>query len=68
MITGATQGQVGELMAYAAKLSEASWKRWLLSLGVVTGGRLNEISQLTTSDIQTLESGNLPDILQGAIS
>ncbi|WP_238936350.1 hypothetical protein [Pseudomonas weihenstephanensis] len=55
-------------MAYAAKLSEASWKRWLLSLGVVTGGRLNEISQLTTSDIQTLESGNLPDILQGAIS
>lgn len=52
-----TQGQVGELMAYAAKLPEASWKRWLLSLGVVTGGRLNEISQLTTSDIQTLESG-----------
>lgn len=52
-----TQNQVGELMAYAAKLPEASWKRWLLSLGVVTGGRLNEISQLTTSDIQTLESG-----------
>lgn len=46
MITGATQGQVGELMAYAAKL----------------------FSQLTTSDIQTLESGNLPDILQGTIS
>lgn len=52
-----TQDQVGELMAYAAKLPEASWKRWLLSLGVITGGRLNEVSQLTTKDIQTLESG-----------
>lgn len=52
-----TQDQVGELMAYAARLPETSWKRWLLSLGAITGGRLNEISQLTTSDIQTLESG-----------
>ncbi|WP_245704393.1 tyrosine-type recombinase/integrase [Pseudomonas defluvii] len=44
-------------MDYASNLPETSWKRWLLSLGVITGGRLNEISQLTTSDIQTFESG-----------
>ena len=52
-----TQEQVGKLMAYTNNLPETSWKRWLLSLGIITGGRLNEISQLTTSDIQTLESG-----------
>lgn len=45
------------LMDHASRLREASWKRWLLSLGVITGGRLNEISQLCVSDIHTLESG-----------
>jgi len=44
-------------MGYTNNLPDTSWKRWLLSLGAITGGRLNEISQLTTSDIQTLESG-----------
>jgi integrase len=52
-----SQAQVVKLMEYASNLPETSWKRWLLSLGIITGGRLNEISQLTTSDIQTLESG-----------
>lgn len=52
-----SQDQVGKLMAYASNLPETSWKRWVLSLGVVTGGRLNEISQLTVSDVQTLASG-----------
>jgi integrase len=52
-----SQDQIGMLMDYASRLPEASWKRWLLSLGVITGGRLNEISQLCVSDIQTLESG-----------
>ena len=52
-----SQAQVVKVMDYASNLPETSWKRWLLSLGVITGGRLNEISQLTTSDIQTLESG-----------
>ncbi|MEB0044112.1 MULTISPECIES: tyrosine-type recombinase/integrase [unclassified Pseudomonas] len=44
-------------MDYANNLPETSWKRWLLSLGVITGGRLNEISQLSIGDVQTLESG-----------
>ena len=52
-----TQDQVGKLVAYSNTLPETSWKRWLLSLGAITGGRLNEISQLVTSDVMTLESG-----------
>ena len=52
-----SQAQVAKVMDYASNLPETTWKRWLLSLGVITGGRLNEISQLTASDIQTLESG-----------
>ncbi|MCF7545698.1 tyrosine-type recombinase/integrase [Pseudomonas petrae] len=52
-----SQDQIGMLMDHASRLPEASWKRWLLSLGVITGGRLNEISQLCVTDIQTLESG-----------
>ena len=52
-----TQDQVGKLVAYSNTLPETSWKRWLLSLGAITGGRLNEISQLTMSDVMTLESG-----------
>jgi len=52
-----TQTQVHKLMTYASSLPESSWKRWLLSLGIVTGGRLKEICQLTTSDVVTLDSG-----------
>jgi integrase len=52
-----SQAQVSKLMAYANNLPETSWKRWLLSLGIITGGRLNEISQLCIGDIQTLDSG-----------
>jgi len=52
-----SQDQVGKLVAYSNTLPETSWKRWLLSLGAITGGRLNEISQLTVSDVQTLASG-----------
>ena len=52
-----SQDQVGKIVAYANMLPETSWKRWLLSLGAITGGRLNEISQLTVSDVQTLGSG-----------
>lgn len=52
-----SQAQVATVMEFASNLPETSWKRWLLSLGVITGGRLNEISQLTVTDVQTLESG-----------
>lgn len=52
-----TQDQIGKLVAYSNTLPSTSWKRWLLSLGAITGGRLNEISQLTVSDVQPLASG-----------
>jgi len=52
-----TQDQVGKLVAYSNTLPETSWKRWLLSLGAITGGRLNEISQLTTNDVSTVATG-----------
>lgn len=52
-----SQPQVGKLMEYASGLPETSWKRWLLSLGIITGGRLKEICQLSTSDVVTTESG-----------
>ncbi|MNH06616.1 site-specific tyrosine recombinase XerD [compost metagenome] len=52
-----SQPQVRKLMEYANGLPEASWKRWLLSLGIVTGGRLKEICQLTPGDIVTMKSG-----------
>lgn len=52
-----TQDQIGKLVAYSNTLPSISWKRWLLSLGAITGARLKEISQLTVSDVQTLASG-----------
>ncbi len=52
-----TQHQVSKLMDYANGLPETSWKRWLLSLGIITGGRLKEICQLTVGDVVTTESG-----------
>lgn len=52
-----SQHQVSKLMDYANGLPETSWKRWLLSLGIITGGRLKEICQLTTGDVVTTESG-----------
>ncbi|UVL30133.1 tyrosine-type recombinase/integrase [Pseudomonas donghuensis] len=52
-----SQAQVIKLMDYANGLPETSWKRWLLSLGIITGGRLKEICQLTTSDVVITESG-----------
>lgn len=52
-----SQTQVHKLMTFASSLPESSWKRWLLSLGIITGGRLKEICQLTTSDVVVSDSG-----------
>lgn len=52
-----SQEHIELLMKYANGLSECTWKRWLLSLGLITGARLNEISQLTVSDVQTTSAG-----------
>ncbi|MBU0812483.1 MAG: tyrosine-type recombinase/integrase [Gammaproteobacteria bacterium] len=39
-------------MAHVNSLPADSWKRWALSLGVITGARLNEYAQLTKEDVR----------------
>lgn len=53
-----SQDQVKAIMAYANGLPEASWERWGLSLGVLTGARIEEIRQLTRGDVRRLDSGS----------
>lgn len=52
-----SQEQVGQIMKYANGLPMGSWKRWGLSLAVITGARMGEILQLTKEDIGTTEGG-----------
>lgn len=50
-----TRDQVVILMDHTKSLPEASWERWALSLLVVTGARVGEVSQLTPTDIKQVE-------------
>lgn len=43
--------QIATLMAHANGLPATSWRRWALSLGVVTGARIGELHQLTSKDL-----------------
>ncbi|MBI6749416.1 site-specific integrase [Pseudomonas syringae] len=47
-----SQDQVKALMAHAKELPVGSWQRWALSLGVITGARIEELRQLTKADIK----------------
>ncbi|EPF68008.1 tyrosine-type recombinase/integrase [Pseudomonas syringae] len=47
-----SQDQVKALMAHAKTLPLAAWQRWALSLGVITGGRIEELRQLTKADVK----------------
>lgn len=47
-----SQDQVKALMAHAKTLPAATWKRWALSLGVITGTRIEELRQLTKADVK----------------
>ncbi|MCZ2996091.1 hypothetical protein NYY81_18845, partial [Acinetobacter baumannii] len=42
-----SQDQVKALMAHAKSLPVDAWQRWALSLGVITGTRIEELRQLT---------------------
>lgn len=53
--TGFTREQVVALMGHANALPATSWERWALSLLVVTGARVGEISYLTKADIKQLD-------------
>lgn len=47
-----TPAQVAQLMAYANGLPVSSWERWAVSLGAITGARINEIRQLLKQDVR----------------
>ncbi|WP_117140167.1 tyrosine-type recombinase/integrase [Pseudomonas amygdali] len=47
-----SQDQVKALMAHAKTLPVGSWQRWALSLGVITGTRIEELRQLTKADVK----------------
>jgi len=47
-----SQDQVKALMDHANTLPMDSWQRWAVSLGVITGTRIEELRQLTKADIK----------------
>ncbi|MGY2181478.1 tyrosine-type recombinase/integrase [Pseudomonas agarici] len=49
-----SQDQVQLLMSYANGLSADVWQRWALSLGVITGTRIEELRQLTKADVKQI--------------
>ena len=54
--------QVATIMAYANGLPADDWKRWALSLGVLTGARIGELYQLTQSDVKQIGEVTVIDI------
>lgn len=49
-----SQDQVQLLMSYANGLTADVWHRWALSLGVITGTRIEELRQLTKADVKQI--------------
>ncbi|MEX5592398.1 site-specific integrase [Pseudomonas orientalis] len=47
-----SQDQVKALMAHAKALPVDAWQRWALSLGAITGTRIEELRQLTKADVK----------------
>ncbi|MBJ2226052.1 tyrosine-type recombinase/integrase [Pseudomonas sp. MF7451] len=47
-----SQDQVKTLMDHAKTLPLDAWQRWALSLGVITGTRIEELRQLTKADVK----------------
>lgn len=47
-----SEDQLKKVMGAMSQLPEDSWKRWAMSLGVITGARLGEVYQLTKKDIR----------------
>ena len=57
-----TQDQVITIMDHANGLAIDDWKRWALSLGVLTGARIGEIYQLNKEDIKQVDGITVIDI------
>ncbi|NWL78921.1 integrase [Pseudomonas taiwanensis] len=57
-----SRGQVATIMAHANSLPSGDWKRWALSLGVLTGARIGELYQLTQGDVKQVDGITVIDI------
>ncbi|MQG91682.1 site-specific integrase [Pseudomonas sp. MN1F] len=57
-----TREQVATLMDHANGLPVDDWKRWALSLGVLTGLRIGELYQLTQEDVRQVDGITVIDI------
>ncbi|WP_426220774.1 site-specific integrase [Pseudomonas sp. DWRC2-2] len=57
-----SQEQIAKLIQYANSLPADDWKRWAVTLGVISGARIGEIHQLTTVDIVEIDNVLVMDI------
>jgi integrase len=57
-----SRDQVATIMAHANSLPASDWKRWALSLGVLTGARIGELYQLTQTDVKQVGGITVIDI------
>lgn len=57
-----SRSQVATIMAHANGLPSSDWKRWALSLGVLTGARIGELYQLTQGDVKQVNGITVIDI------
>ena len=57
-----SRDEVATIMDHANALSVSDWKRWALTLGVLTGARIGELYQLTQDDIKQLDGITVIDI------
>lgn len=52
-----SRDEVEAIMDHANALPADDWRRWGLSLGVLTGARIGELYQLTQADVKEVEGG-----------
>lgn len=57
-----SRDEVATIMDHANALPATDWKRWALSLGVLTGARIGELYQLTKDDVKQVEGITVIDI------
>lgn len=57
-----SRDQLTTVMAHANGLPANDWKRWAISLGVLTGLRIGELYQLTQEDVKTVDGITVIDI------
>lgn len=57
-----SRDEVATIMNYANSLPATDWKRWALSLGVLTGLRIGELYQLNQADVKQVDGITVIDI------